>query len=78
MKLCADAFNAAVKDARKFTNGTFTITWQPLTTALVKAAREAGGDALDLDPKDGPILGMLFLSAVPFIIPSQPFLAKRK
>ena len=63
MKLCADAFNAAVKDTRKFTNGTFTITWQPLTTDLVKAARKAGGDALDLDPKDGPILGMRPLSA---------------
>jgi hypothetical protein len=29
---------------------------QPITTSWLQAARDAGGDAIDLDPADGPFL----------------------
>ena len=62
VQLTADAFTTAVMSSRKFTNGTFSITWQPLARSMISAARAYGGDAIDLDPEDGPILAMLFAS----------------
>ena len=69
-KLCAQAFIAAVKNTRKFNKGTHTITWQPLSVDLVKAARAQGGDAIDLDPKDGPVLGIF--SSSPLLLSTAP------
>ena len=35
---------------------------QPITTSWLKAAKKSGGDAIDLDPKDGPFLSALIYS----------------
>lgn len=62
VKLARDVYFAEIQKLRVVTGGTFTITWQPLSQAMVTAARASGGDAIDLDPKDGPAMGRLFFS----------------
>ena len=57
VKLARDVYLAEIKNLRVVAGGTFTITWQPLSQAMVNAARASGGDAIDLDPKDGPVMG---------------------
>lgn len=34
------------------------LSMQPVTKSHLQAARDAGGDALDLDPNDGDFIGM--------------------
>lgn len=36
----------------------FSFVYQPITVGALRAARALGGDPLDLDPADGPILSM--------------------
>ena len=43
---------------RTVSNGTVTVTYQYLSQSFVDAAH-AAGDAIDLDPKDGPFIGIL-------------------
>ncbi|KAK7178807.1 Bifunctional solanapyrone synthase 4 [Paraphaeosphaeria sporulosa] len=38
------------------------MSFQPITLSHMEAAREAGGDAIDLDPADGPILAALIVT----------------
>ena len=41
----------------KNTTGTSSsLAMQPITNSWLQAARDAGGDAIDLDPADGPFL----------------------
>lgn len=35
-----------------------SLAMQPITTSWLQAAKDAGGDAIDLDPADGPFLSM--------------------
>lgn len=37
--------------------------YQPLTVALLQASKATGGDAIDLDPADGPIMAMIINAA---------------
>ena len=55
-KLAGEIFQQEVKTLRNVTNGTFTITWQPVSQGFVDNAQLDGGTAIDLDPKNGPIL----------------------
>jgi hypothetical protein len=46
----------------KLTNTTGTsasLALQPITVSWLQAARDAGGDAIDLDPANGPFICMM-------------------
>ncbi|PVH97976.1 FAD-binding domain-containing protein [Periconia macrospinosa] len=59
-KLYLDAVKAHNATLMKIPNGSFTVTWQPITAEGLVEARRSGGDAIDLDPADGSLLVMLF------------------
>ncbi|KAL8708058.1 MAG: hypothetical protein Q9220_006990 [cf. Caloplaca sp. 1 TL-2023] len=40
-----------------------SFVYQPLTVDLLKASKATGGDAIDLDPADGPIMAMIINAA---------------
>ncbi|KAF4556518.1 FAD-binding domain-containing protein 57 [Elsinoe fawcettii] len=42
------------------TNSTVTLAIQPITRQWLQAAKDAGGDAIDLDPTGGPFITALF------------------
>ncbi|KAL8725790.1 MAG: hypothetical protein Q9166_007121 [cf. Caloplaca sp. 2 TL-2023] len=56
-------FEAKAKTLRPVTGLIISFVYQPLTTDLLKASRANGGDAIDLDPADGPIMGMIVNAA---------------
>ena len=48
---------APLKDAEGIS---FSITYQPLSRSLLQASKDAGDNAKNIDPSDGPLLLVLF------------------
>ena len=54
-------FDQESNKLRQVTNGSVTVTYQYLSQSFVNAAH-AAGNAIDLDPADGPLIGISPLS----------------
>ena len=63
VNLIADIFLAEVPKLRNVTGGVVTIGFQMIAQSALHAARESGGDAINLDPQDGAIMSESTLRA---------------
>jgi hypothetical protein len=57
-KTFTDSVLAQMTKLKNTTGTSSSLAMQPITTSWLQAARDAGGDAIDLDPADGPFLSM--------------------
>ena len=55
-KTFTDSVLAQMTKLKNITGTSSSLAMQPITTSWLQAARDAGGDAIDLDPADGPFL----------------------
>ncbi|KAL8723704.1 MAG: hypothetical protein Q9181_007213 [Wetmoreana brouardii] len=58
-----DIFKTQAQQLKPVQNLIISFVYQPLTVDLLKASRASGGDAIDLDPADGPIMAMIVNAA---------------
>ncbi|KAF2764142.1 FAD-binding domain-containing protein [Teratosphaeria nubilosa] len=58
-KTFTDSVLAAMTKLTNTSGTSASLAMQPITVALLQAARDAGGDAINLDPADGPFLSIL-------------------
>ena len=58
IQLCYDAvIPPAVAQLSNVNGSSVSIAIQPISQPFLRAARAAGGDAIDLDPADGAFIG---------------------
>ena len=50
---------SAATHLKPFNDSNIDLAYQPITKEWIQAARDAGGDALDLDPADGAFIRKL-------------------
>lgn len=57
VELAQQVFDTEAAKLRQVTNGSVTITYQYFSQSAVNAAH-ASGNAIDLDPEQGPLIGI--------------------
>ncbi|KAJ5735334.1 FAD linked oxidase N-terminal [Penicillium malachiteum] len=55
-------FDRALVDLRNVTGCSITLNYQPISKAWLEASKALGGDAINLDPHDGPFIAGLIAS----------------
>ncbi|KAI4117547.1 MAG: hypothetical protein LQ345_002248 [Seirophora villosa] len=63
VKFGYDIFKSKTQTLRPIPGLILSFVYQPLTVDLLRQSRRNGGDAIDLDPADGPILGLIINAA---------------
>lgn len=63
INLVYDVFQKKTQTLQQVRGLILALVYQPLTVDLLKASRATGGDAIDLDPADGPIMAMIINAA---------------
>ena len=57
IKLAIDiVIDGALRQLKNVTNCSLSLAFQPIIQAWLEAAHKSGGDAMDLDPKDGTFI----------------------
>lgn len=63
LELAVKAYHTAFQNLKGVENLLFSVTFEPLPVALMKASSARGGNSLGLDPSDGPLVVILLYTS---------------